>query len=515
MQNKRHLSVAIAIVIAINIALLAANFGLKRRIDDIDSLWRSNSNASRQLILEVSEFQRHFGYGGFIHHLKNYVIRRDNYYLEQAQLSLVTSLATLHRLDQKLSDIDERNAIEQLRKVVNEYHSKLNLLQQIAASHSDSIEPIDSMVRVNDRPALDALKQLDLSIEQHIARTDASTELAIARNRSLINIIVYVLHPVVCLMALLYLVYVRRINKSNRQFQAVFYTMPDALVIADNNGKILNANKQSSELLGHSTAAIIGMNLDDLVSVGGRDSFSTIRKHLMETLTKENKDDRNHSVVIDLNQASSELFLQTRDGNTIPVQMKLANYSSGKNQRFICSYADLRTLKSLEHSATTDSLTQLANRKLINEKLDQYYHQCAERGEPLSVILLDIDDFKRVNDQYGHLVGDRVLQQLASILKSTVREDHLIGRFGGEEFLIICPNTSIETAAESADKLRRGIRASIWPGVQQTITASFGVAEMDCDNGSQTISAMLNRADKALYRAKNAGKNQVATQVVG
>jgi diguanylate cyclase (GGDEF)-like protein len=121
-------------------------------------------------------------------------------------------------------------------------------------------------------------------------------------------------------------------------------------------------------------------------------------------------------------------------------------------------------------------------------------------------MFLDIDHFKTINDTHGHNKGDEVLQQFARTLSSKVRNEDTLIRWGGEEFLLLCPNTDLEQACKLAEKLRRCIENEAWPH-RQTLTCSFGVAAY---SGSDPIT-LIEQADKALYRAKELGRNQVAT----
>jgi polar amino acid transport system substrate-binding protein len=125
---------------------------------------------------------------------------------------------------------------------------------------------------------------------------------------------------------------------------------------------------------------------------------------------------------------------------------------------------------------------------------------------PLSIILLDIDDFKKVNDEFGHKIGDEVLQDMAKILLGSKRKTDILGRWGGEEFLIICHETDLSGAMELAEKFRIAISTHVFSNTQR-ISASFGVAEFAKE---ESIEKVFIRADKGLYKAKKSGKNSSA-----
>lgn len=159
----------------------------------------------------------------------------------------------------------------------------------------------------------------------------------------------------------------------------------------------------------------------------------------------------------------------------------------------------------LEKLANTDRLTQIPNRVRLDDVLEEAFQHAQHQEIPFSIILLDIDYFKEVNDEFGHQVGDLVLMNVAEILQNTIREQDTIGRWGGEEFLVICPQTTLDDAVKLSEKLRQLLENHEFPVVQRK-TSSFGVTSyVDGD----TRNTLLSRCDKALYQAKERGRNCV------
>jgi len=153
----------------------------------------------------------------------------------------------------------------------------------------------------------------------------------------------------------------------------------------------------------------------------------------------------------------------------------------------------------------TDPLTLLANRASLNLRMDREFMRFQRKGTPFSVVLLDLDHFKQVNDQFGHLLGDKVLSGFAGIAAAVVRAQDVVGRWGGEEFLILCTDTGLEQAVVMAERLCRAVREHTFEmGHRQTVSA--GVATLA---PGELLDALLNRADRALYDAKEAGRDQV------
>jgi diguanylate cyclase (GGDEF)-like protein len=164
----------------------------------------------------------------------------------------------------------------------------------------------------------------------------------------------------------------------------------------------------------------------------------------------------------------------------------------------------------VERQAVTDALTGLANRRQFYEVLGREYERAQRFGTPLSLILLDIDDFKQINDTRGHLAGDAVLHGVAATLAELIREIDMAARYGGEEFAILLPQTAQDGAAQLAERLRREIATRpirFGPDEIEGITASFGVAAGPED--SMTQIDLIASADAALYQAKRDGKNHV------
>ncbi len=160
-----------------------------------------------------------------------------------------------------------------------------------------------------------------------------------------------------------------------------------------------------------------------------------------------------------------------------------------------------------EIQATIDPLTQVYNRLKFNTILDLEVQRSKRYSRDLSIIIFDIDHFKKVNDTYGHLIGDEVLKGIALLVKNTVRTTDIFARWGGEEFIILLPETPLDGAVIVAERIRKTIEEYIFPEVG-TKTCSFGVTIYHNDS-NETYNQFINRADTHLYSAKNSGRNRV------
>lgn len=161
--------------------------------------------------------------------------------------------------------------------------------------------------------------------------------------------------------------------------------------------------------------------------------------------------------------------------------------------------------QTLEVLSRTDRLTGIGNRRRLEEALQAEVLRARRYAKPFSVIMADVDRFKSVNDIFGHQAGDRVLAEVAAMLDKGARETDVVGRWGGEEFLLLCPETSLGVGAALAERLRQNFAEHIFPEVGQ-ITVSFGLTCFQTDDSAQTL---LLRADEALYKAKESGRNRV------
>ena len=175
---------------------------------------------------------------------------------------------------------------------------------------------------------------------------------------------------------------------------------------------------------------------------------------------------------------------------------------------------DLRRVALLEQENIPDPLIGIYNRRYLDRRLDEEVARARRYGHPLSVLMLDIDHFKRVNDTYGHQAGDEVLKHLGKLIMSAVRETDIVARYGGEEIFVISPDASLETAVMLAERLRRHTEAHELVLTSETsaprvirVTVSIGVASFDPSLADGA--GLMRNADEALYEAKGAGRNRV------
>ena len=193
----------------------------------------------------------------------------------------------------------------------------------------------------------------------------------------------------------------------------------------------------------------------------------------------------------------------TTIGDATQKKLLMANEQIQKQQQQLS-----KAYKKMETLARTDPLTKLSNRRDYLEKFNLELNRFERNKIPFSVVLCDIDDFKLVNDEYGHDCGDFVLVGISELMTSTVRKQDVVGRWGGEEFILLLPETSIAGGNRVAEGIRKNLedKTFFFNGKEIAVTMTFGASQYD---GTMDIDACIKKADEALYSGKRAGKNRV------
>ena len=200
--------------------------------------------------------------------------------------------------------------------------------------------------------------------------------------------------------------------------------------------------------------------------------------------------------------------------NDAYARLQKAHEFQVRHNEILSQEVELRTAELLEaHQqlallAVTDKLTGAVNRRGLDEVFKNAMALAEPERRPLAIILTDIDRFKSVNDSRGHLAGDKLLQEFTCILNRAVRATDTVGRWGGEEFLIVCPQTTLEQALRLAEHMRASVQAHAFAGIGSK-TSSFGVAVL---RQGETADDLVRRADEALYQAKKSGRNRVCSE---
>lgn len=220
---------------------------------------------------------------------------------------------------------------------------------------------------------------------------------------------------------------------------------------------------------------------------------------------------------------------QQKDGTTFPLDIGLNPLATLEGGRVVCSLVDVsrrdalsqeikseidrlrQELANLEHLVSTDELTGVLNRRVLMKQLELHIYMACHHQEPLSVAMIDVDYFKQINDTSGHLTGDEILRQFVDTVREMVRGTDMLGRYGGDEFVLLMPNTPADQAHTVLERIRAGIAAHAWPvpGVSTSVGFTTWIpGEKELPSGLLADELLLE-ADIALYHVKQSGRNTV------
>ena len=296
---------------------------------------------------------------------------------------------------------------------------------------------------------------------------------------------------------------------SEERLAGIISLAQDAILTTDENLNITLFNPAAERLFGYKAEEIVGRPLWLLIPERSRaDPAKAIMDFAESPVPTRSMSDRN------------EVTGVTFNGREFPAEVSIAKLQHPHGMLYTAVVRDISERKRVESElrrmATTDPLTALWNRRRFLELAEGELSRLRRYGRPVSVLMLDIDHFKTINDTYGHAAGDEALCRLAELCRCELRETDHLGRLGGEEFAVTLPETGLDEAMDVAERLRQRIGEMDVPVGVSTIqmTVSIGVAA--CREDDATIDRALGRADRALYEAKNGGRNRVvaAAEVV-
>lgn len=278
---------------------------------------------------------------------------------------------------------------------------------------------------------------------------------------------------------------------------AIMDSVHDAIIMLDEQGNIIFWNPAAERLFGYSREEALGKDLHRLL-VSDEKIYEASEKALRHfLLTGEGN----------IISKTIEFKAKHKDGHGIDIELSLSALKIKDAWHAVGIVRDISERKKMEEElywmSITDPLTNTYNRRFFMQMLEREIERTQRTGRSFSVIMLDLDHFKDVNDRFGHAAGDLVLRNLADMVKKRIRKTDILARWGGEEFIILLPETPGEAAASLAEELRRQLSSMTMPEVGH-VTASFGVAEY---YPSDTVDTVLIRADSMMYEAKASGRN--------
>jgi diguanylate cyclase (GGDEF)-like protein/PAS domain S-box-containing protein len=288
-------------------------------------------------------------------------------------------------------------------------------------------------------------------------------------------------------------------------FSKVVELAADAILAIDKNMKLIYLNKEAEKMFGYSKDETIGQHLNMLIPPEFHAVHDThIRKFLEENTVARLMNDRQNVEVKGIR----------KNGNQFFAEISIIKIQQEEEVILAAIIRDISTSKELEKKlrdfAEHDALTGIMNRRMTEDVLKKDIERASRYNKPLSLLMMDIDHFKRVNDTFGHDVGDLVLKHLTKISKSNLREVDSFGRWGGEEFVVLLPEIDLKGAHVVAEKLRKSIEnTSLKINEDEKVSYTISIGGVAYSKSMKSWEAFFKLADNALYQAKEQGRNQV------
>ncbi len=289
----------------------------------------------------------------------------------------------------------------------------------------------------------------------------------------------------------------REIATSEKRYRSVTETVTDGILSIDERGRILLANSAAARIFGRPAARLVGANFEDLLPEELLEEPGSVLRRCLESAGSQDS------------TAAVRLRAIHQDGHEIPLEVSFAEEREGRRRVFTGIVRDI-TLRTQEEEqiqrlAYHDALTGLPNRALFQDRLTQALSRARRRDEKIAVMFLDLDDFKIINDSFGHARGDEVLREVGGRLKSDLRGQDTAARMGGDEFIVFLPELEdVQAAALAAEKILGTIARPIGlEGKTVTVTASIGISLFPADGADPET--LVRNADIAMYRAKEHG----------
>ncbi|MCK4910017.1 MAG: diguanylate cyclase, partial [Thermodesulfovibrionales bacterium] len=295
----------------------------------------------------------------------------------------------------------------------------------------------------------------------------------------------------------------RALKESENFMDFIFESINDPFCIFDRDMNIVRANDGYAQLKGRTIKTLIGNQCFRILE--GRDETcdkcvvsKTFDTRSPETKQKEVEMPGGDTAWVEI--ITYPIFDPNENVEYV------VEYTHNITHRIMADEEKKRLIRELETLSRTDPLTGMLNRRAVNEELEREFWRAKRYGHPISVIVCDVDFFKNVNDNFGHAAGDTALIRVAGAICSVLRQSDVAGRYGGDEFLILLPETASSGAMDTSERLRIETSSVERAPGKQIITMSLGVATIKSSDESQ--SDLLKRADSALYASKNGGRNR-------
>jgi diguanylate cyclase (GGDEF)-like protein/PAS domain S-box-containing protein len=278
----------------------------------------------------------------------------------------------------------------------------------------------------------------------------------------------------------------------------------DGIVVIDKFRNIILTNESAQKMFGYTSAELLGERLNTLIP----DRFCVQHDLMVEEFGTST------TVVKHMCERSRQIFGKRKDGSEFITSTSIIKIGEKNDAYYAAIVRDIsenkRTEEELLRLAATDPLTGAFNRREFTSLAERESMRSNRYNRPLSILMFDVDHFKRLNDTYGHAAGDKALQRFTAICCNALRNVDIFGRWGGEEFVALLPETDAEGAAIIAERLRKTVSETVLVYNDHKISFSVSIGVAQYRDGETSIEIPLGRADTAVYDAKKAGRNRIS-----
>ncbi len=294
----------------------------------------------------------------------------------------------------------------------------------------------------------------------------------------------------------------KKLAKANSRFKAIVTSAYDGIVTIDTNETILLANEAAQEIFG--TDALVGLNINRLIPLKFRHKHSDYVQSFRASDVPSRP----------MHLRASVMGLKA-NGQEVPLEITIARINVEGETEMTAIVRDIteknELIDELNQISITDSLTTLFNRRYLESELLKEFERAKRYEKPLSLLFIDVDNFKAFNDNYGHAVGDMVLKKVASTIKKALRDIDTACRWGGEEFVILTPEIASEEASLLAERLRSAVEKMdcVYQGKKHKVTISLGVC--DLKDKHKSPEELIRDSDETMLQAKKQGRNRVVS----
>lgn len=489
-KSHAHVRVIFMLFVVTLLILVSLSLSTTRAIENLNNEWHNYSEQTQRKFHLLSQIRASLGYTGFIHHFKNYVIRRNAEYLAKAQQSMTETQALVRKYLELPIQPQEMQALNGLVNVMDNYRLKLQTInhQQVSGM---SVDELDKHVRVDDSSAASALSTLNQRIENSYHQVKHQTDALLDAAQNRVHLLTWLGIPALIMFTLYSSYLVVRTTSARNNLETLFAVIPDGLLVVDSRGAIIRVNPKVSEIFGYNASELKNKTIQELI-----DQDITSDCDQIGSLSFTGHDSEHFHGI-------------HKNGESLPLDIEVASFPDKKNEHTIAVIRSRKEELELKRRSETDHLTGTRNRSGIDRHFFNEIERSLRYRHKLSFILVDIDHFKPINDIFGHQTGDNIIRLVADLLTSNSRPSDIIGRWGGDEFCIICPETSTEEAVQLARRLQVKLQqcAIKHPQTGSTPTLSIGIAELQPDD---TQDSLFSRADEQLYKSKERGRNTIS-----